>query len=290
MVFAYPGNEPLAQTIAQYLGAQQGRMHMRHFPDGETYVRAHTSVEQRPVIVVCTLDQPNSKLLGVLLWAHTLRDLGASHITLVTPYLSYMRQDERFHPGEGVTSAYIATMISASFDELWTIAPHLHRHTSLDHIYTIPTHCVDISQILAQWIAQNVSDPLLVGPDEESAQWIDAIARHIQAPSCVLHKVRRGDRDVEVRATSRVELDRQRTPVIVDDIISTGRTMARAVEWCKDQDLLAPWCVGIHAVFSDDAASLLSDRGAARVVTTNTIAHATNAIDVASVWGQELPS
>ena len=90
------------------------------------------------VLVVCTLDHPDSKLVSLVLVAETARDLGARSVTLVAPYLGYMRQDARFHPGEGVTSLYVGRLLSSVFDRLVTIDPHLHRHVALWEVYSIP--------------------------------------------------------------------------------------------------------------------------------------------------------
>lgn len=278
VILACPGNEGLGRQLAEQ-GHDWVDVEVRAFPDGESYIRIHGDLKDRDVTIVCTLHRPDRVFLQLALIAHTARDLGARRLCLVAPYLSYMRQDERFHAGEAITSSYLGGMFSQWFDEMITVDPHLHRWQSLDEIYTIPTFHVSAAPSLARWAAEHVDSPLIVGPDSESEQWASALARDLDVPYVVLEKVRRGDRDVSISG----DLGRDvagYTPVLVDDIVSTGRTMAAAVSVLLEQGFKAPCCVGIHAVFSDDASRHVLDAGASALLTCNTIAHESNAIDV----------
>ena len=279
LCLALPGNEALAAAVATCLGAETGRLLLRRFPDGETYVRIDDEVAGREVVIACTLDRPDPKLLPLLLLAATARDLGAAHVGLVAPYLAYLRQDERFAPGEGVTSRYFARVLSASVDWLVTVDPHLHRHASLAEVYAIPATTLHAAPLLAAWIGTHVPQALVVGPDAESAQWVADVARDAGAPYVVLHKVRRGDREVEVSLPG---LERQpaRTPVLVDDIVSTGHTMIAAIAELRRRGLPAPVVLGVHAIFAEGAYEELLHAGPGRVITTNSIAHPSNAIDL----------
>lgn len=279
VILPLPGNEVLAQALAQRLDAEIGRFTVRRFPDGETYLRIETELAGRTVIVAATLDRPDDKLLPLLFAASTAKELGAASVGLVTPYLAYMRQDQRFLSGEAVTSVYFARLLSASVDWLVTVDPHLHRRSSLDEIYSIPSHVVHAATLVSAWIRQFVVAPLLVGPDSESEQWVAAVASASGAPYVVLQKMRHGDREVEVSVPD-IERWRARTPVLVDDIISTARTMIETVGHLRRAGLPPPICIGVHAIFAGDAYEALLAAGAARVVTCNTIAHVSNAINL----------
>lgn len=279
LVFALPGNELLASALARRLDAELGQLTQRQFPDGETYVRIGTPVRQRELILACTLHRPDDKLLPLLFLAATARELGAARIGLVAPYLAYMRQDRRFREGEGVTSAYFARIISPALDWIVTVDPHLHRRSSLGEIYSVATDVVHAAPHISAWIRGNVEQPLLIGPDAESAQWVQDVAGGANAPFVVLEKVRRGDRDVSVSVPN-VERWREHTPLLVDDIISTARTMMATIAHLARAGLRAPVCVGVHAVFADSAYDELLAAGAERVVTCNTIPHASNVIDL----------
>jgi ribose-phosphate pyrophosphokinase len=285
LLLVFPGNTLLASTLASRLGAEIGGMTLRHFPDGESYVRIDAPVTGRDVILLCTLDRPDDKLLPLLFAAGTAKEFGAARVGLVAPYLAYMRQDQRFQPGEAVTSVHFARLLSASVDWLVTVDPHLHRRSRLGEIYSIPARVVHAAPLVSAWIRQHVAAPVLIGPDSESEQWVAAVAGAAGAPYVVLQKIRRGDREVEVSVPD-VERWRARTPVLVDDIISTARTMIATVGHLRRAQFAPPVCIGVHAVFAGDAHAELLAAGAARVVTGNTIAHESNAIDVSDILAE----
>lgn len=141
--------------------------------------------------------------------------------------------------------------------------------------------------LVAAWIRGNVEKPVLIGPDEESAQWVAAVAQDADAPHVVLDKTRRGDREVEV-SLPQLERWRAHTPVLVDDIISTARTMIETVGHIRAQKLPGPVCIGVHGIFAGTAYSDLGAAGAARVVTCNTIPHQSNAIDVSGLLAEAI--
>ena len=271
----------MTRSLAERLGAEVGDVKLHAFPDGETYLRFITDIGGRSIAIVCTLDRPNDKILPLMFAAATARELGAVQIGLVAPYLAYMRQDRRFKPGEAVTSRQTAELLSNAFDWLVTVDPHLHRYGSLSEIYRIPTRVVHAAPLISAWIRGHVASPLIIGPDRESEQWVSAVARDAGAPYSVLEKIRHGDRDVEISVRNLADLSR-RTPVLVDDIISSGRTMIEAVRLLASLGGAAPVCVAVHGLFADNSDELLVKAGA-RVVTSNTIVHETNKIDVAKV-------
>jgi ribose-phosphate pyrophosphokinase len=279
VILALPGNEELGAALATHLSAEHGRVSVRPFPDGESSVRVETPLTGRTVVLACTLDRPDAKMVPLLLLAATARDLGAASVGLVAPYLCYMRQDVRFRPGEGVTAKYFAPLVAMGVDWLATVDAHLHRIHSLADLYPVPTANVRAAPAIAAWIRSTVSDAVLVGPDRESAQWVHAVAAIADVPCAVLEKIRRGDRDVEITVPGLTRWH-GRTPVLIDDIISTAHTMIAAVDVVRRHAGTAPVCVGVHAVFADGAYEELLAARPARVVTCNTIAHASNAIDV----------
>jgi ribose-phosphate pyrophosphokinase len=282
LLLPLPGNEALADALAERAECSTGRLEVRAFPDEETYLRVDARCEARSVALVCSLDRPDRKLLPLLFAADTLRELGARRVGLVAPYLAYLRQDRRFGDGEAVTSRIFASLLSSRLDWLVTLDPHLHRFRSLDELYTIPTRVAHAAPALASWIAANVARPLLVGPDAESQQWVADVAQRTGAPHVVATKVRRGDRDVEVSLPD-LGPQRGRTPVVLDDIVSSAHTMIQTVRQLVAAGLPAPVCVGVHGIFARDAERALEQAGAARIVTTRSVPHPTNAIDIADL-------
>ncbi len=282
VVFAMAGNETFARSLSTPLSAELGAREIRQFPDAESYIRLDTPVENKAVILVCTLDRPDAKFLPLTFMAATARELGAARVGLVCPYLAYMRQDRRFHSGEAITSVYFSSLLGGAFDWLVTVDPHLHRHHSLGEIVPVPAVAVHAAPLLASWLRANVPNPILIGPDSESEQWVSQVADEAGAPYAVLEKTRKGDRDVEI-AVPDLASHSDRTPVLVDDIISTGRTMIAAISGLTQKCHRSPVCLGVHAVFASDAYSALKGAGAASIVTCNTIPHRSNAIDTTGI-------
>jgi ribose-phosphate pyrophosphokinase len=200
-------------------------------------------------------------------------------VLLAAPYLAYLRQDRRFHAGEAVTSRSYAALLSTAFDALVTADPHLHRFHALDEIYRIPTRVVHTAPLIARWVASQVERPLLLGPDSESEQWVSEVAAAADAPWTVLQKIRRGDRDVEVSLPD-LSAWPDRQPVLVDDIVSSARTMIQAVASLRRVLLPAPLCIGVHALFAPGAYEELLASGPARVLTCDTVPHPSNEISV----------
>lgn len=281
VALAYPGNDDLARSLAAESSAKLVPLEFRHFPDGEIYLRVGGDVADKTAIIACGLERPNEKAIGLYLLASTLRELGARRILLVAPYLGYMRQDQSFHPGEGVSARYFAQFLSSFLDGLVTVDPHLHRIHSLQEVYAIPARVVAAAPAISAWVADNVEAPVLIGPDSESEQWVSQVAQGAKCPFVVLEKKRFGDRSVEVSVPDPAQL-RDRTPVLIDDIISTAKTMIAATQHIVGAGLQRPVCVGVHAIFASSAYDDLSRAGAARIVTCNTVPHPTNAIDVHS--------
>jgi ribose-phosphate pyrophosphokinase len=277
-VFAV-GHDALAARLAARLGAALGELEMRRFPDGEHYLRVRSACAGVHALIVADLADPDRRLTQTLLLAATLRDLGAARLTLVAPYLPYMRQDARFQPGEGVTSRYFARWIDAHFDALLTIEPHLHRYATLAELYARPAVSLSAAPLLAAWIAAHVADGFLIGPDAESRRWTEAVAERAQLPCAVLEKVRRGDRAVEVGVPPLPGLA-GRTPVLVDDMISTGHTLADAARKLVAQGHRPPVVVATHGLFAEGAEALLAAAGVARVVTCDTVPHPSNGCPV----------
>lgn len=284
LIFPLPGNEGFATRLAALCQAELGVVETRRFPDGESYVRLHGDPRGRPVDIVCTLARPDPGFLSLVYAADAARALGATQVNLVAPYLAYMRQDKRFQPGESVSSLSFARLVSSTFDRLLTVDPHLHRHPTLSAIYSIPTATLHAAPRLAAWIAANVPDALVVGPDEESEQWAASIATRIGAPYVVLRKIRHGDRQVDIEAPDLTRW-RDRTPVLVDDIASSGRTLVAAA--AKLAGMKPPQCVVVHALFAEDAWTRVS-ACFERVVSTDAVPHCSNRIELAPLLADAL--
>lgn len=279
VLFSLYDAHSIPQKLIEKKICEQGKILFHTFPDGETSVIINTHIKDRVVIFFAALDRPNNKILSLFFAAETAQALGAAQVGLITPYLPYMREDKQFHSGEGITAQYFAKMLSHHFSWLITIDPHLHRFSSLDKIYTIPTSVLHAAEPIAHWIKKHVENPLIIGPDDESEQWVANIAQKANAPYIILKKIRQGDRSIEVSLPSMTSYTHC-TPILVDDIISTGQTMIEPIKHLKETTLKAPICIAVHAVFADNAYQDLLNAGASKVITCNTIDHISNDIDL----------
>lgn len=281
VILPLPGNEALADGILKQLALPgqtvRGELAVRTFPDGETHLRLLSDVAGARVVLVATLDRPDAKLLPLLFAASLVRDYGAAEVGLLAPYLAYMRQDACFNLGEGITAHYFAKLLSPHLDWLVTVDPHLHRIASLDQVYDCPNRVTHAAQAIAEWIAAEVPAPVLIGPDVESRQWVAEVAGLIKAPYVVLSKIRHGDRSVDVSSPD-MALLAGRTPILVDDIISTARTMAETLQHLQQIGARPAVCITVHAIFAEGAAEALAAAGADRVVSCNTVPHPSNEI------------
>ena len=279
LIFHLPGDEAFAEGLARALRAERATLQLHRFPDGESLVRLDADVTGRTVVLMASLAQPDAKALPLLFAADAARDLGATRVLLAAPYLAYLRQDRRFNTGEAITSRTFAALVSTVFDGVVTVDPHLHRYHSLGEIYRVPTRAVQSAPVIAAWVAANVERPVVIGPDAESEQWVQEVARGADAPFTVLQKIRRGDKDVEVSLPDTSALA-GRQPVLIDDIVSSARTMIQAIASVRRVGLPPPVCIGVHALFAADAYDALLAAGPQRVLTCDTVPHASNGISV----------
>jgi ribose-phosphate pyrophosphokinase len=288
VILPMPGNEAMARALAERLDAELGVLDWRRFPDSEAYVRIASEVRGKRVYIVCTLANPDPQMLTLIFAAAAARECGAESVHLVAPYLAYMRQDRRFKPGEAVSAKHFARLISQNFHALVTVDPHLHRIAELEMIFSIPTHVGAAAPLLGEWISQNVEAALIIGPDQESEQWVAEVSRSAGAPYVVARKQRIADEDVRVELPDLTAWS-GRQPVLTDDIVSSGRTMIEASRMLAARGMAKPYCLAIHAVFAPGAFGHLAELSE-RVVTTDTIAHPSNAISVVDTLARLIAS
>ena len=213
--------------------------------------------------------------------AKTARELGAKTVRLIAPYLAYMRQDKRFQEGESISSTHFAKLLSDSFDHLITIDPHLHRISDLAEIFTMPTKVVHAAPLLADWIGENVKKALVVGPDSESQQWVEAVAERAGARHLILNKNRLGDHEVEILVPDLSDYAGL-APVLVDDIISSGRTMIETAEALIARGFPKPYILTVHALFTGSTYWQLNQL-AKDIISTDAVPHETSRIGIAAL-------
>jgi ribose-phosphate pyrophosphokinase len=289
-ILAFPESYSLAATTARLIGAPLSVPDVHRFPDGETRVRVPADLPEA-VVMLLSLDRPNEKLVELMLAARTVRDLGVRHLALVAPYLCYMRQDVAFVPGEGVSQRIVGRFLADLFDSVVTVDPHLHRVRELRE--AVPArHCVAVSAApaIGRFLRSQLGDAVVVGPDEESAQWARTVAQHAGWSCTVARKLRSGDRHVTVALPD--ESFAGRTVVLVDDMISTGHTIARCARGLFERGARAVSCAVTHALCGDETIRMLHGAGVANVWCSDSVARAGGTIGIAPLLAaaiEELP-
>lgn len=284
LLLAFDDERHLAEPLAVALGAPLRWIERHAFPDGESRLRLPAQLP-RQVALLRGLQQPNQKLAELMIVAPAARELGASRLTLVCPYLAYMRQDMAFQPGEAVSQRHIGQALATWFDHVITVDPHLHRVATLDEAVPVP-HAIALSgaPMLADLVARHHASPVLIGPDAESAQWIDSAAAGRGWRHGVCTKARHGDRDVRITLP---ELDvRGQAVVLIDDVASSGRTLGEAARLLLAAGAQSVDAAVTHALFADDALGFMQRAGIRHVWSTDCIAHPSNAAPMAPLLAE----
>ena len=275
-----------AQNFARAAGLWSSPIGQHRFPDGEFKLKLPPNLPAE-VVIYCSLHQPNEKLVSLLLAARTARALGAKHLTLVAPYLAYMRQDMAFSPGEVVSQQVVGRFLAELFDALITVDPHLHRVSRLqDAVPVRQVQVLSAATLLADHVADHVTKPLLLGPDEESWQWVSRAAHRHGLSFAVCHKERHGDQDVQITLPE-VDL-RGRNVVLMDDVASSGHTLAQAARMALAAGAAKVHVAVTHALMADDAYALMKTAGIDQIWSSNSIVHTSNVVSLAPLLTQAL--
>lgn len=275
----------LAESIARALGdaARLRAVELHHFPDRESLVRVRGGGPL--AAVVRSLADPNARLVEVLLAADALRRSGAREVWLVAPYLGYMRQDRAFRDGEAVSQQVVARLLSGAFDRLWTVEAHLHRIDRLSQVFTIPAMSLSAAAPVAERYRGRGRGWRIVGPDEESEPWVRAVAERAGLPYSVGRKRRTGDDAVRVELPP---LEDTTHAVVVDDIASSGGTLAETARALHARGVRHCEAVVVHALFDEGAEARIHAAGIDEIVSTDTLPHATNGIGVGRLLAEAL--
>jgi ribose-phosphate pyrophosphokinase len=196
-----------------------------------------------------------------------------------------MRQDKAFHPGEAVSQRIVGTLLARYFDALITVDSHLHRVHCLQEAVPVDTAInLTAAAPMSEFLEQNMDNPLLLGPDEESRQWVEAIARARGFDYQVASKLRSGDRDVCITLP---ETDyRNRNVVLVDDVASTGCTLEQTALALARFEPKSISVLVTHAFLVNDAQERLRQAGVTAIWSTDSVPHSTNVLHLDKLLAQ----
>ena len=285
-VVSLPDYTEPAQRLAQTLACDYQPISVHRFPDGESQVTVPT--DPAPHIIICqSLDRPNDKLIELMLAIHTLRQAGVKRISLIAPYLCYMRQDKAFHPGEAISQQIVGHFLAELIDDLITVDAHLHRIHSLQQAIPLDKAInLSAASALGEFLLQQQIQPLLLGPDNESKQWVQQVASVGEFDWAVASKQRLSD--IEVNITLPAINVENRVVVLVDDVISSGHTVTEVAQQLLTAGAAQVCCLVTHALFAEGALALLQQAGIQTIWSSDSIPHESNVIQLAGMLADSL--
>ena len=281
-IFAFADSTRQAEELANHCGIPIYPIDVRSFPDRESLVRVQGAATK--VLLFRSLDDPNAKLIELLLAASALRNRGALQVVLVAPYLAYMRQDTAFHVGEAVSQQVIGRLLATWFDGVVTVDPHLHRIASLGEVMQgIPAISVSAAPALVQALTNDLDiRTLLVGPDSESRPWVESIAGPLGLDFLIGKKVRMDDRQVTLEIPD-IAAARGRPAILVDDIISSGETLIACARLLREAGATKVEAVATHSLASGADLDRICSLGIDRLRATDSTASRIASIPLAEV-------
>jgi len=278
MILCFDDEVDFARGLGLASGLPVQRIARHRFPDGELKLTLPPRLGAE-VRILRSLHAPNEKLVELILAARAARELGAREVTLVAPYLAYMRQDSAFKPGEVVSQKVIGRLLADLFDAVVTVDPHLHRIATLsDAVPLARAVALSAAPLIGHFVAMRGRNPMLVGPDAESAQWVHVAATYNGLPWTVCRKTRHGDTEVDVELPA-AEIE-GRDVVLIDDVASSGHTLAAAARALKGAGAARVDAVVTHAVLAPEAGALLKAAGIGEFWSTDSVPHESNALSV----------
>ena len=279
-----PGSVNLAKNISKLLGAPLVSTRTKRFPDGEFYFKFEEEISGEDLLVVQSLYPPQDQhIMELFLILHTARDLGAKSIRVFVPYLAYSRQDRRYLEGECLSSGMITEILETlGTNALYTV--DVHNRRVLER-YRIPTYNLTASRELAKYFAaKGLKNPIVISPDDEeiAIERAKCAAETINADYDFLEKKRDRYTGEIVTYEKRMNVE-GRDAIIIDDIISTGKTAANAVRILKKQGARRVFVGASHALLLGDAVKILNEAHAEEIVGTDSVINDYAKVSVAPI-------
>lgn len=280
MVFGLGSDRALHQEIARAAGVALAEHEERGFEDGEYKLRPLESVRGRDVYVVCSLygDHERSvddKLCRMLFFLGALRDASAARLTAVTPYLCYARKDRRTKARDPVTTRYVASLFEAvGVDRV--VAVDVHDRAAFDNAFRIPAEHIRAQPLLVEHLAAlaRAHDVLVLSPDVGGVKRADELRRALAEATG--REIRSGFMEKhrsEGMVTGEAVIGdvAGKTVLVIDDLIGSGGTLARAAQACRARGARAVHAAATHGLFVADATRVLGDAPLDRIAITSTV-------------------
>jgi len=279
-LFALDASRPFGERVATALGLTLSSHEEREFEDGEHKARPLENVRGRDVYVIHSLyGEPgmsaNDKLVRLLFFIGALKDASAGRVTAVCPYLAYSRKDRKTKSRDPVSSRYVAQLFEAvGTDRMVTL--DVHNPAAYQNAFRIPAEHLEARGLFVAWFAARLRDEpiVVVSPDaggiKRAEAFRDSLSRALGRPVAAAFMEKRRSEGV-VSGGAVVGDVGGRTALILDDLISTGTTLARAAAACKTLGASRVIAAASHGVFVGAAGTVLADPALEKVLVTDTI-------------------
>jgi ribose-phosphate pyrophosphokinase len=275
-----PASQDLGRKVAEILKSRIVSIVFKSFPDGESYLRLDGDVKGEEVVIVQTTGPPqDAHIMQLFLMVDAAKDLGAERVTAVVPYLAYARQDKRFLPGEAISIETFIKLVEASgTDRFLTV--NIHKEDVLKR-FSIPAENLSAITLLAEHFKnRGLTGAFSLAPDKgalELAKEADSVLNG----GCGCLRKERDRLTGEIRVEEKEFNIEGRDVIVFDDIISTGGTIAAAVEKLKMQGANRVYAACAHPLLVGEAQRKIMQGGAEEIVGTDCVPSPVSVVSVA---------
>jgi len=277
LIIGGSASQKLAAKVAWDLGEHLSPIETRRFPDGERYIRIKGEVPKEVVVIQSTGYPQDENLMELFLLLKNLKSLGVERTRVVIPYFGYGRQERRFKSGEAVSAVIVAELLEAAgASEIYSINLH---EKNIKEFFNIPVHEISAMPMIANYINEQIDDPMIIGPDKGALGFAEEISGILKCDCDYLDKTRISPEKVEMKPKN---LDvKGRDVVIIDDIISTGGTIVSASRILNDLGANKVIVGCVHPILVEDALLKIFAAGVDDVFATDTLKSDVSTISVA---------
>jgi ribose-phosphate pyrophosphokinase len=276
-----PASQLLAGRVHEILRNNLLVSDFKKFPDGELYTRILDEFTGDKVTIIQST-VTDSDFVCLLQLIDACEDI--SSINVVIPYMGYARQDKRFKPGEPISARAIARSIKA--DTIFTV--NIHDESILDH-FDADVKNLDATPVIGKYIKNlKLKDPLIISPDDGAISLAKSASKDLGIEYDFLDKTRHSGESVSMKPKTLAV--KERDVIILDDIISTGGTMAQTISLLKEQGAHEVYTACVHPVFSSNAILKLFRAGVKGIIATDTIEKGVSVVSAAPVIADAIKS
>ena len=269
-------SKPVAEDLAKEINGKLVNTISKRFPDKELYVRILDDISDKDVIIVQTT-YPDQNIIELFLLQNAVEEAGAKTITVVIPYYGYARQDTKFQDGEAISAKALASLIGLNADKVVTVDPH--KQHILNFFSTSAYSCSAVPEIAKYLKQKNIE--LVLAPDKGAVDRAKKASEIINCEFDYMEKTRINETTVEIKPKNLIA--QNKNVAIIDDIISTGGTMALSIKELKKQGAKKIFVACTHGLFVGDAIKKLSTAGCEEIISTDTIVSDFSKVKIAPV-------